>query len=149
VADQALGRPSEELLLEARTSQNEVERHPRGPVHQGHDACGLDESCRVGDAQFEAFARERVDELTARARAQVDGDVDVGTEAGGTVKDRGLRPEREPADAERAEPAREVGEKVSDQLRRGRHPRRDRSRASARCGVPGLPGVPSPSASRD
>ena len=39
-------------------------------------------------------------------------------ETGGAVKNGGLRPEQEPAHAERAEPPREVGEKVSDRLRR-------------------------------
>ena len=94
-------------------------------------------------AQTVGFAR------AARSRTEVDSDVHVGAQAGGAVKDGGLRPEQEPADAERAEAAREVGEKVSDRLRRGRHRRRDRSHASTRCGGPDPPGAPPLSASQD
>lgn len=106
--------PGEEEFLESGAGEHNVDGDAARSVNQGEDPRGFDEPVWVLDPQLEPRLPECRDERRGRVLTEVHGDVDVGGQSDGAVKNRRLGTEDVPANAEGGERAGEIGEKVSE-----------------------------------
>src|SRR5262249_284419 len=106
-------RTREELLLESRRRDYQIERQARGPVDEWKQPTVREVLLREGKPEREATGVQLLEELLHTVFCDVHGDVDIGGQPRTAIGDRGLRSKDVPAPPARTHQLRQIREELN------------------------------------